>query len=278
MWEAESGLVVTSSNSAESTCLEIHHHFPSASSNSSYGSRRSSSSSAIDSPDSYTSLSPMHSPASSVCSSFSKSEDESCDLLKPQPLRVRKTVSFQLSPPTGVSSAENNYTRNCRRASSIFQSRLDKCLSPATGCTPTTPPVNTITSDTVSSLYISPSLDRCVIHLTTLRIQLKHHLVTITELISSIQSTQQSPSAYKPDPKGRRNKRGNLPARFDSYKTTLPDIIKSEAEEKARQRAVRIAQLKQRGVDWKLGKGRFDGSKYERLCQEALKELGNKGP
>lgn len=60
---------------------------------------------------------------------------------------------------------------------------------------------------------------------------------------------------------------------FDSYSSALPDITESEQEEKVLRRAARIAQLKQRGVDWKLGRGRFDGSRFERLCQEALREL-----
>jgi hypothetical protein len=110
-------------------------------------------------------------------------------------------------------------------------------------------------------------------HLTILRTQLKHHLSTITELISLIENTQCFPLTRNASHPGRRSKRGNFPTMFDSYKKTLPDILESEAEEKARQRAARIAQLKQRGVDWKLGRGRFDGSKYERLCQEALREL-----
>jgi hypothetical protein len=100
---------------------------------------------------------------------------------------------------------------------------------------------------------------------------LKHHLLVITEVISSIENDSSSTS--KPDHVVSRNKGGNSPTMFNTHKITLNDIIKPEIEDKARQRAARIAQLKQRGVDWKSGRGRFDASKYERLCEDALKEL-----
>lgn len=275
MWEAESGQGSTSSEFVEGTSLEIHHRFPSSSSDSSVVSRKSSLTSATDPLSSYASLSPMHSPASSTCSSFSQSEDESCDPLKPRPLRVKKTVSFHLNPPTVASSAENNYNSTNARAPRAFQSRLEKCTSPLTSCYTVTPPMSNPTSDTISSFLLSRTITRCNIHLTALRTRLKHHLYTITELILSIQTTQYPPSADKPNRTrtGCRIKRGNIPTIFDGYTSALPDIIESEQEEKVQQRRARMAQLKQRGVDWKLGKGRFDGSRYERLCQEALREL-----
>jgi hypothetical protein len=133
--------------------------------------------------------------------------------------------------------------------------------------------MNAITSDTMSSFLLARSITRYNIHLTTLRARLNHHLSAITELILSIQNAQYSPSANKPDHTGCRSKRGNRPTMFDSYSSALPDITESEQEEKVLRRAARIAQLKQRGVDWKSGRGRFDGSRFERLCQEALREL-----
>lgn len=274
MWEAESGHGVTSSVLVGRTSFDIHHRFPSSSSDSSVVSRRSSVTSTTDSSSSYASLSPMHSPASSVCSSLSKSDDESCDPLKPRPLRVKKTVSFHLNPPTITSPSESCFTTASPRASRVFQSRIDECSSPPKGgYTTATPPMSTITSDTMSGFLLSRSITRYNIHLSNLRIRLKHHLSTITELILSIQNTQYSPSANKPNPTGCSSQRGNLPTIFDGYTSALPDIIESAQEEKARQREARIAQLKQRGMEWKLGRGRFDGSRYERLCQEALREL-----
>jgi hypothetical protein len=268
MWEAESGHGVTSSELVGRTSLDIHHHFPSSSSDCSVVSCRSSVTSETDSPSSYVSLSPMHSPASSVCSSFSKSEDEFCDTLKPRPLRVKKTVSFYLSPSISASPSESRSTTTSSRASIVFQSRLEDRLSaPKGGYTLATPTANIITSDKMSSFLLSRSITRDNIHLNTLRTRLKHHLSTITELISSTQTTEYSPAAKKPDHTGFRSKRSNPPTIFVGY------TYESEQEEKARQREARIAQLKQRGVDWKLGRGRFDGSKYERLCQEVLREL-----
>lgn len=275
MWEAEFGHCVISSEFVDRTSLEIHHRFPSSSSDLLVVSRRSSITSATDSASSYASLSSMHSPASSMCSSFSKSEDESCDPLRPQPLHVKKTVSFHLSPPTITSPSESRSTIISPRASRVFQSRLEgRSSAPKSGYTTPTQPMNTITSDTMSGFLLSHSTTRYNTHLTTLRTRLKHHLSTITELISSIQNTHYPYSANQPDHTGCRSKQGNLPTTLDSYSSTLPDITESEQEKKVLQRAARIALLKQRGVDWKLGRGRFDGSRYERLCEEALRELG----
>jgi hypothetical protein len=141
------------------------------------------------------------------------------------------------------------------------------------GYTTTAPQASTITSDTVPSFLLSRSITRYSIHLTSLRNRLNHHLSHITELIFSIESAQHHSSEINLDRSWSKDKRDNLPTIFDSYTPALLDIIESEQEEKARQRRDRIAQLKQRGMDWKLGRSRFDGSRYERFCQEALREL-----
>ena len=228
MWEAESRYDVTKSELMGRTSLEMHHRFPSSSSDSSVVSRNSSVISATDSPSLYSSLSPVHSPASSVCSSFSKSEDESCDQLR----------------------------------SRVFQSRPEDRSSPRKGgITTAIPPVNTITSDTVSSFFLSRSITRYSIYLTTLRNRLNHHLSNITELILSVESAERHSSEINLD------QSCNLSTIFGDSTPILPDIIESEQEEKAQQRRARIAQLKQRGIDWKLGRGRFDGSKYEQFVR-----------
>jgi hypothetical protein len=274
MWEAESGHDVTNSELVGRTSLEIYRRFPSSPPDSSVVSRKSSVTSATNSPGLYASLSPVHSPASSVCSSFSKSEDESCDQLKPRPLRVKKTVSFYLSPPTITSPSESRFATTNLRASRVFQSGLeDRSSPPKGGYTTATPPVNTITSGTMSSLLLSRSITRYNIYLTTLRNRLNHHLSNITELILSIESAQYHSSKINLDQSCVKDKGGNLTTIFDDYTPVLPDVTESEQEEKAQQRRARIAQLKQRGIDWKLGRGRFDGSRYKRLCQETLREL-----
>ncbi len=287
MQEAESGHAVTTSDLMGSTSLEIHHRFPFSSSNSSEVSCTSSVASATESPNLYDSLSPTHSPASSVRSAFSKFEEELYDPLKPQPLRVKKMESFHQGNSPVVSSAGNDYSStspSSPHAPKASQSEREKSLPtpteryPTTTTTTITQPTNIITTGTTSPVFLSRSIPPRSTHLTTLRTQLKHHLSTIAELISSIQSTlppYAAPTNESEYDARRRSKRGTLTTTFDSHRAPLPNVPEPEPEpdERARKRAARIAQLKRRGVEWKLGRGRFDGARYERLCEEALREL-----
>jgi hypothetical protein len=273
MWEVEFGHAITNTELMGRTSPEIHQRFPSSSSDSSGTSHRPSVTSATDSPRSYTSSPPMYSPASSVCSYFSKSEDESCNPLKAKPLRVKKTVSFHPGRPETI-PIEPIDTYTSPITSKTLQFRPpNPSLRPVICYTITTPQIDAIASDTMPSFLIFRSIDRYNTHFATIRTQLTHHLSTTAELILSIENAQHLSPKIKINQSYGTNEKGNLPTMFDSYKYALPDIMESGQEEKARQRKARIAELKQRGVDWKLGRGRFDGSRYERLCQEALKEL-----
>lgn len=49
----------------------------------------------------------------------------------------------------------------------------------------------------------------------------------------------------------------------------IPEIV---SERQARRRGARIQELKMRGLEWENG-GRFDGRKYEVLCERALREV-----
>jgi hypothetical protein len=133
---------------------------------------------------------------------------------------------------------------------------------------------DTTNSQTVSSFLLSRSITRYNVHLATLRNQLTRRLSAIGELIQTIQGTHCCPSKPNSNSLDRRKKQNKVPTVLGGHKKfTLPEIVESEHEEKVQQRYARIAELKRRGCEWRVGRGRFDGSKYEQLCQEALREL-----
>lgn len=243
--------------------LKIHQRFPSSSSDSSGNSARSSLITGQHSTPSYKSSSSMPSPVSSVCSSCLKSEDETCDPLRPQPLRIVKTVSTCTS---GAAEASTSLM-----TPKTFQSGLDSLPSqdPSSYSTAIQP----MAPNKISYFLFARSITRYNTHLSTLRTQLNRHLSTIAGLISPIESTQCLPTELKSDQADGLNKRDNSSTLFDDHKPALPHISELEREERARRRRIRIAELKQRGIEWKQGKGRFDGSKYEQLCRVALEEL-----
>lgn len=251
-----------------------HQRSTSSSSESSTTSYRSSVSSVTDSVCSQRSPSPMHSPASSVCASSSsfKNVGEPFDPPKPRPLLVKKKASFHLTLPTVVSSESigANSSQDASQTSHFdSQASSDYAGSHSANSTIT----DNDTYDTEHSSRLSQSHARYHKHFSSLSTQLTYHITVLDTLISNLRKPLPSPPRTIPEPvqKARRGKRSTS---FNDYSVLFTDDVVTEQEKRAALRQARIAELKRRGEEWQAGK-RFDGSRYEKLCEGALSELYN---
>jgi hypothetical protein len=245
--------------------LKTHQRFISSASETSSTSCLSPIVSVRDSCSSTRSSSPMHSPASSVSSSSSSFQEELHNSFKPLPLRVKKKVSFSLTLPTVISESNIGAYAN-ELALKTPSPRTRVCLPGYSNTNAVFPPVIDHTeSDTVSHFLLSRSIARYNVQLSSLASQLTYHISVLENLISELQD---SPKLTK--------QAGTNAGRVD--KNVLPATSKSDtdAEQTTRtgRREARIAELKQRGEEWKAEKGRrFDARRIEVLCEGVLREL-----
>jgi hypothetical protein len=245
--------------------LKTHQRFISSASETSSTSCLSPIISVRDSCSSTRSSSPMHSPASSVSSFSSSFQEELYNSFRPRPLRVKKKVLFSVTLPTVIS--ESNIGAYANELALKTPSPRTQVCSP--GCSNTNavfpPVINHTEPDTVSHFLLSRSIARYNVHLSSLASQLTYHISVLENLISELQG---SPKLTK--------QVGANAARVDE--NVLPATSKSDVDvertTRTGRREARIMELKQRGEEWKAGKGRrFDAKKIQVLCEGVSREL-----
>ena len=202
------------------------------------------------------------SPIFSSCSHHSSEDDDICThkrivsapsarTIKPAPLRIKKKVSFSLQRPLVLSQAQLDLTDD----SAI----IDAFPSPPTGVED--PPYVLTPSRPQRQPRSRPGLPSGALiryrgHLSDLHAQINYHISSVNSQIATLHST-------------RKARRSNLPTIFTGFgQGGMGGGVSDNEMKKARLRA-RIERLKENG--WK--RERFDGSKYQLLCERAMREF-----
>jgi hypothetical protein len=232
--------ICSSSSSIRSSVDSV---FSSASS-----SRSSTASSVTPSPTSScystTSTSSDTTPTATITHkrAFSAPPSNSNNSLEPAPLKIKKKVSFSVQLPRILSEAE-------------FEAADDATIIDAFPYPPsTTTPPSPTDDDTISDFLLSRALIRYRGHLSDLHNQINYHIKSVESQIAALQNARKAwPS--------------NLPTLFTDFGKGVDGVNKDEM--KRVELRARIEKLKADGWQRK----RFDGRRYQALCEKALVEL-----
>jgi hypothetical protein len=120
---------------------------------------------------------------------------------------------------------------------------------------------------TLSTYLLSRSVTRYHANLASLNEQLRYHISVLETLVSETQHARESPNSCTGSYRQQRKLEPGEITRNFSLKNCGVNSWKTDVDAKVRQqRAAKIAVLKERV--------RFDGKKWEVLCEDVLRELG----